>query len=45
MSWQVVPTVLDPMLADKDPEKARRVMHAMLQMKKVAIAALERAYR
>jgi predicted 3-demethylubiquinone-9 3-methyltransferase (glyoxalase superfamily) len=45
VSWQIVPTVLGPMLADKNPEKARRVMHAMLQMKKLDIAGLERAYR
>ncbi len=32
------------MLADKDPEKSKRVMHAMLQMKKIDIAALKRAY-
>jgi predicted 3-demethylubiquinone-9 3-methyltransferase (glyoxalase superfamily) len=45
VSWQIVPTFLGDMLADRDPEKARRVMQAMLQMRKLDIAALEQAYR
>jgi predicted 3-demethylubiquinone-9 3-methyltransferase (glyoxalase superfamily) len=44
LSWQIVPTVLIEMLQDKDPEKAQRVMKAMLQMKKIDIATLKRAY-
>ena len=44
LSWQVVPTVLIEMLADKDTAKAKRVMHAMLQMDKIDIAALKKAY-
>ena len=44
LSWQIVPTVLEEMLQDKDPEKAERVMKAMLQMKKIDIAALKQAY-
>jgi predicted 3-demethylubiquinone-9 3-methyltransferase (glyoxalase superfamily) len=44
LSWQIVPTVLTEMLQDKDPEKAGRVTHAMLQMKKLDIAALRQAY-
>ncbi len=44
VSWQVVPTVLGEMLSDKDAERARRVMHAMLQMEKLDIAKLEEAY-
>ena len=44
VSWQIVPTVLDEMLADEDPEKAGRVMRAMLQMKKLDIEGLKRAY-
>ena len=44
MSWQIVPTVLGEMLADEDPEKAGRVMRAMLQMKKLDIEGLKRAY-
>ncbi len=44
VSWQVVPTVLVEMMADPDKEKSGRVMEAMLQMKKLDIAELERAY-
>jgi predicted 3-demethylubiquinone-9 3-methyltransferase (glyoxalase superfamily) len=44
LSWQVVPTILGQLLADKDPKKSQRVMQAMLQMKKIDIAALQRAY-
>lgn len=44
VSWQVVPTVLDRLLGDPDPVKSGRVMQAMLQMKKIDIAALQRAY-
>ena len=43
LSWQIVPTRLDELLADPDQEKAQRVMAAMLQMKKIEIAELERA--
>jgi predicted 3-demethylubiquinone-9 3-methyltransferase (glyoxalase superfamily) len=43
-SWQVVPTVLPEMLNDSDYEKSQRVMKAMLRMKKIDIAELERAY-
>jgi len=44
LSWQVVPTALIDMLGDPDPAKARRVTEAMLQMKKIDIATLKRAY-
>jgi predicted 3-demethylubiquinone-9 3-methyltransferase (glyoxalase superfamily) len=44
LSWQVVPTVLLAMLIDPDPAKSKRAMEAMLQMKKLDIAALRRAY-
>lgn len=44
VSWQVVPTVLTEMLKDPDYEKSQRVMAAMLEMKKIDIAALERAF-
>ena len=44
VSWQVVPTVLVAMLSDKDAEKAKRVMAAMLKMKKIDIGALRKAY-
>src|SRR6266487_6787234 len=44
LSWQVAPTVLIEMLADKNAAKAKRVMHAMLQMDKIDIPTLEKAY-
>lgn len=44
LSWQVIPNALPEMLSDKDPEKRDRVMNAMLQMKKLDIPALKRAY-
>jgi len=44
VSWQIVPTVLGDMLQDKDPKKSGRVMNALLQMKKVDISTLEKAY-
>ena len=43
LSWQVTPTILGELLADKDQKKAQRVMQAMLQMKKIDTAALKRA--
>ncbi len=43
VSWQIVPTVLPALLGDPDPEKAQRVMNAMLAMKKIDIASLEQA--
>jgi len=45
VTWQIVPTVLDEMLADKDRKKAARVQEAFLKMKKFDIAALKAAYR
>jgi predicted 3-demethylubiquinone-9 3-methyltransferase (glyoxalase superfamily) len=44
VSWQIVPRVLIEMLNDSDYEKSQRVMTAMLQMKKIDIAELERVY-
>jgi len=44
VSWQIIPTALGRLLGDKDPKKAHNVMQAMLQMKKIDIAELERAY-
>lgn len=43
-SWQVVPRVLGEMIADPDPAKSGRVMEAMLEMKKIDIDGLRRAY-
>ena len=44
LSWQIVPSILPKYLADPDPAKAQRVMKAMLDMVKLDIAALQRAY-
>jgi predicted 3-demethylubiquinone-9 3-methyltransferase (glyoxalase superfamily) len=43
-SWQVVPRVLIEMMSDPDVEKSGRAMNAMLQMKKLDIGELKRAY-
>ncbi len=43
LSWQVVPTALPKLLGDSDPGRAQRAMEAMLKMKKIEIAELERA--
>ncbi len=44
VSWQVVPAVLGKMYEDKDARKTERVMKAMLQMTKLDIKTLQRAY-
>lgn len=44
VSWQVVPTALSKMLSDRDPQKSKRVMMAMLKMKKIDLPALQKAY-
>lgn len=44
LSWQVIPKALGQMMGDKDPAKARRVMNAMLQMRKIDIKTLKQAY-
>jgi predicted 3-demethylubiquinone-9 3-methyltransferase (glyoxalase superfamily) len=44
VSWQIVPTALGVMLQDKDAEKSQKVMAAMLQMDKLDIETLRRAY-
>jgi predicted 3-demethylubiquinone-9 3-methyltransferase (glyoxalase superfamily) len=43
--WQIVPTLLGQLMSDPDPEKARRVTQAMLQMDKLDIQGLKRAYK
>ena len=43
LSWQVVPKILVELLQDKDAEKSKRVMHAMMQMKKIDVPTLKRA--
>jgi predicted 3-demethylubiquinone-9 3-methyltransferase (glyoxalase superfamily) len=44
VSWQIVPVVLTKMLQDKDAKKSQRVMKALLQMRKLDIKTLTRAY-
>lgn len=44
LSWQVEPRILGDLMADKDPEKAKRVMEAMLKMDKIDIEPIKRAY-
>jgi predicted 3-demethylubiquinone-9 3-methyltransferase (glyoxalase superfamily) len=44
VSWQIVPRALGEMLGDDDPERAGRVMSAMLQMGKIEIEGLRAAY-
>jgi predicted 3-demethylubiquinone-9 3-methyltransferase (glyoxalase superfamily) len=44
VSWQVVPTVVVEMMTDPDRAKSDRAMRAILQMKKIDIAALKKAY-
>jgi predicted 3-demethylubiquinone-9 3-methyltransferase (glyoxalase superfamily) len=43
LSWQIIPRALPELLDDPDPDRARRVMEAMLKMKKIEVAELERA--
>jgi len=44
LSWQIVPTALACMIRDGDSRRASRVMQAMLEMKKLDIPTLQRAY-
>lgn len=44
VSWQVVPDALVELIADPDPVKSSRVMEAMLKMKKIDIAEIQRAH-
>jgi len=44
VAWQINPPVLGEMLTDSDPNKAKRVLEAMLKMKRIKIADLKRAY-
>lgn len=45
LSWQIVPVALRELLQDPDREKSRRVMQALMQMRKLDIAALQQAHR
>src|SRR6202171_2837248 len=44
LSWQIIPSVLGRLMHDKDPEKSKRVRQAMLQMGKIEIEGLKKAY-
>ena len=44
LSWQIAPRILIERMADPDRARAKRVMEAMMQMKRIDIAAIERAY-
>lgn len=44
VSWQIIPNALGELLGDPDSDKSKRVMEAMLQMDKIDIATLRRAY-
>jgi predicted 3-demethylubiquinone-9 3-methyltransferase (glyoxalase superfamily) len=44
LSWQIVPSALPEMLRHPDPQRAERVMGALMQMRKLDIAALKRAF-
>jgi predicted 3-demethylubiquinone-9 3-methyltransferase (glyoxalase superfamily) len=43
LSWQIVPTALNELMTDPDPERAKRATQAMLSMKKLDVAALRAA--
>jgi predicted 3-demethylubiquinone-9 3-methyltransferase (glyoxalase superfamily) len=45
LSWQIIPSILGKMLGDRDADKAKRVMQAMLKMDKLDIKKLEQAYQ
>jgi predicted 3-demethylubiquinone-9 3-methyltransferase (glyoxalase superfamily) len=44
ISWQIIPSILVELLNDPDPKKSKRVMEALLPMKKIEIAGLKKAY-
>ena len=44
LSWQIVPADIEEMLQDKDPEKPKRVMAAVMKMKKLDMAEMRKAY-
>jgi predicted 3-demethylubiquinone-9 3-methyltransferase (glyoxalase superfamily) len=45
VSWQIIPSALGEMLQDKDAEKSKRAMKAMLQMDKIDIKSLTQAFK
>lgn len=44
LSWQIIPNLLGELMGDPDPEKAQRVMQAMLKMRKIECSLLQQAY-
>jgi predicted 3-demethylubiquinone-9 3-methyltransferase (glyoxalase superfamily) len=44
LAWQIVPEVMGSLITDKDPERVKRTMQAMFTMKKLDLAALEKAH-
>jgi predicted 3-demethylubiquinone-9 3-methyltransferase (glyoxalase superfamily) len=44
LSWQVVPAKIREWMTDRDPARSQRLMHAVMQMKKLDMAAMQRAY-
>ncbi len=44
VSWQIIPSALGKLLGDPDPVKSKRVMEAMLKMKKIEVSKLQEAY-
>jgi predicted 3-demethylubiquinone-9 3-methyltransferase (glyoxalase superfamily) len=44
LSWQIIPKQLGELMGDSDPEKSQRVTQAMLKMKKIIVADLQKAY-
>lgn len=45
LSWQIIPEALSRMVKDKDSARAKRVMEAMMQMIKIDVATIEKAYQ
>ncbi|MGA2334679.1 MAG: VOC family protein [Terriglobales bacterium] len=45
LSWQIIPKALMELMQDKDPVKSQRVFKAMLQMTRIDVEGLKRAYR
>lgn len=43
-SWQIVPRIMGKLMTATDPARSNRVMSAMLQMKKIDLAALNQAF-
>ena len=44
MSWQIIPKQLGKSMGDPDPVKSKRVINAMLKMRKIIVADLQKAY-